>query len=191
MIFRENNVTLRYQFFADPLTKYLWSIFINESPEICISHLRRIRSMKEQGEAKFERLLKDIQLLELNFNFKMIPDFARNKEDIRVFTQQEEYSDLIENGKYNKKQANSVRENIKHMQKRLKQYWTNQLEAGSISWLRFSHFWHNLSSFDGDKFKIMIMILMNNKFNHWADSFIHDSIKYKFELLMTLYFSFK
>ena len=78
-VFKENSVTLRNQLFSDPLIQYLWSkIFIVESPETCITHLRRIRSSPEHGEMKYERVLKDMQNVEVEHNFKMLPDSARD-----------------------------------------------------------------------------------------------------------------
>merc|ERR1719273_981290 len=60
-IFRENNYALREQFFNDPLLKYLWGkIFVVECPEICISHLRRIRSLPHYGEEKFNKLQRNM-----------------------------------------------------------------------------------------------------------------------------------
>jgi len=60
-VFRENNVAIRNKFYSDPLVKYLWQhIFLDECPEICVSHLRRIRSQEEQGEDKYKRFLSDI-----------------------------------------------------------------------------------------------------------------------------------
>ena len=105
-VFRENNVALRNKFYADPLVKHLWSqIFVVECEETCVAHLRRIRSQAEQGEIKFERLLKDMGQFEVDFNFKILPDSARNEENTRVFTKEEEYEDMVKNIQYNKKQA--------------------------------------------------------------------------------------
>lgn len=78
-VFKENNVKIRNRFFSDPLVKYLWAkVFILEASEICISHLRRIRSHQEHGEAKYERIMKDLKHNETQFNLKMVPDFARD-----------------------------------------------------------------------------------------------------------------
>ena len=43
-----------------------------------ITHLRRTRSCKDFGEAKYLRLLKDMNDNELNYNFRMLPDEARD-----------------------------------------------------------------------------------------------------------------
>ena len=89
-VFRENNLSLRQKFFSDPLVKYLWSkIFIVECPDICIDHLRRIRSHSEQGEEKFSKFCKEIARTEMKFNFKMLPDSAKKSENITVFSKSE------------------------------------------------------------------------------------------------------
>ena len=116
-VFKENNVKIRNTFFSDPLVKYLWSkIFIVDSPDICISHLRRIRSHALHGEAKYDRLIKDMAQNENIYNFKLLPDEAREQKNNKIFSQHEEYADLLQNGKYNKKQAKTVRQNIKSYQ---------------------------------------------------------------------------
>ena len=88
--FRENNSWVRLSFFSDPLIKYLWSkIFIEDNPEIVISHLRRLKSADQigDGEARQERLLKDMMQLELELNFKMLPDVAKNRKNLPPFSQ--------------------------------------------------------------------------------------------------------
>ena len=108
-VFRENNVAIRNKFYSDPLIKHLWQhIFLVECPDTCISHLRRIRSQEEQGEDKFKRFLTDVGQIELALNFKMLPDDARKEENTKVFSKEEELADLMENGKYNKKQMRAV-----------------------------------------------------------------------------------
>ena len=72
---------------------------------MCVSHLRRIRSSPEQGEIKFERFLKDLYQNEIDFNFKMLPERARDEQNTKVFTKEEEYEDMVNNIQYNKKQA--------------------------------------------------------------------------------------
>ena len=65
-VFRENNNKVRTRFFSDLLIKYLWSkIFIITNPEIVVSHLRRLRSQESCGEAKYDRLVRDLMHLEL------------------------------------------------------------------------------------------------------------------------------
>ena len=81
-VFRENNHRMRLKFFSDPLVKYLWSnFFIRDSPEIIVAHLRRIRS-QDIGEAKQERILMDMKLLEIKLNFKTLPDNARDYKNL-------------------------------------------------------------------------------------------------------------
>ena len=104
--FRENNVQIRLKFFSDPLIKYLWSkIFIVESPETMVAHLRRIRSHEDLGEAKQERFLKDIKGHELKLNIKMLPDIANNPENLHVFTKEEKLADLQDISKFYKKDS--------------------------------------------------------------------------------------
>ena len=100
-VFTASIEEIRNQFFSDALTKHLWSrIFIVESPEICTAHLRRIRSQPTLGELKYDRLLTDMLCNEMNFNFSMLPEKAKNREDNIVFTEREAYNDLVENGAY-------------------------------------------------------------------------------------------
>ena len=74
-IFKENNFKLREKFFRDPLIKYLWSkVFISKHPEIIVNHLRRIRSQPENGELKYERLIKDLALNEANIKCSLLPE---------------------------------------------------------------------------------------------------------------------
>ena len=87
-VFRENNLELRLKFFGEPLIKYLWSkIFIDDCPDVSTSHLRRIRSNTENGEMKFNRFWTDIKKMELKFNFKLLPEVARNYESTKVFSE--------------------------------------------------------------------------------------------------------
>ena len=50
--------------------------------------------------------------VEVEMGFKMLPDIAKNQDNIKVFSENEQYADLIENGKYNKKQRKSHREEV-------------------------------------------------------------------------------
>ena len=89
-MFRENNSATRKKLFSDPLIKYLWSdIFIEESPETVVTHLRRLHSHDVLGEAKYDRLMRDMMELELTMNFKLLPDIARHSENTKVFSDQE------------------------------------------------------------------------------------------------------
>ena len=58
------------------------------------------------------RLLKDLYQNEVDFNFKMLPEVARNEQNTQVFTQDEEYEDMVKNVQYNKKQAKMLRDNL-------------------------------------------------------------------------------
>lgn len=112
-VFRENNVAIRNKFYSDPLIKHMWEhIFLVECESMCINHLRRIRSQEEQGEDKYKRFLSDIGQIELALRLKMLPDAARKEENTKVFSKEEELEDLMENGKYNKKQMRAVQEDI-------------------------------------------------------------------------------
>lgn len=103
-VFRENNVAIRNKFYSDPLVKYLWQhIFLEECKDICINHVRRIRSQEEQGEDKYKRFLADIGQIEQTLNFKMLPEETKVEKNVTVFSKEEELNDLMENGKYNKK----------------------------------------------------------------------------------------
>ena len=64
-VFQENSRSLRSEFFADPLVKFLWSkIFILRSPETVTSHLRYIRSSRANGEIQADKFIEDIIRLE-------------------------------------------------------------------------------------------------------------------------------
>ena len=97
-VFTTNREDLRNQFFSDPLTKHLWSnIFLLKNPEICIAHLRRIRS-QPNGELKYDRLFTDMLCNEINFNFTMLPEEARNRDSNKLLTDLDAYNDLIDHG---------------------------------------------------------------------------------------------
>ena len=68
-------------------------------------HLRRIRSHPEFGPVKYDKVLQDMLQVEFDNNFKMLPDIARNEENTKPFTHMEKCIDIVENGKYNKKDA--------------------------------------------------------------------------------------
>ena len=42
----------------------------------------------------------------------MLPEVARNDQNTQVFTQDEEYEDMVKNVQYNKKQAKMLRDNL-------------------------------------------------------------------------------
>lgn len=68
------------------------------------------------GEVKFDKFIKNMQLLEGAMNFKMVPDIMR--EDIKVFTEDEEVADLVENSKYNKKHSKSFQAKIEQIKQK-------------------------------------------------------------------------
>ena len=43
-----------------------------------------------------------------------MPLETRNEENIRVFTEVEAFTDLVQNGKYNKKNSKTIQDNIKN-----------------------------------------------------------------------------
>ena len=86
-VFRENNAIQRNRFFSDPLIKHLWmEFFLIECADTCVSHLRRIRSKPDQGELKYKTFLQDLLMYEVTYKIKMIPDKAKDPENIPVFT---------------------------------------------------------------------------------------------------------
>ena len=94
-VFRENNNNVRTKFFSDPLIKHLWSkIFIATNPEISVSHLRRLRSQEKDGEAKYDRLMRDMMQMEVHLHYKILPDEAKNSKNVGVFTEEEKLADL-------------------------------------------------------------------------------------------------
>ena len=44
----------------------------------------------------------------MTLNFKMLPEEVRVDKNVTVFSKEEELNDLMENGKYNKKQMRLV-----------------------------------------------------------------------------------
>ena len=104
-IFKENSIKLRDAFFSDPLIKYLWSeVFIKRAPEICITHLRRIRSVPHHGEARFNKLLQDMKRQEVTLEIKLLP-MTSNVNPFAEFTAAEKLADLEENGFRNRKES--------------------------------------------------------------------------------------
>ena len=63
--------------------------------------MRRIRSHKEQGEAKFLKFIGDFTNLERTYNFKMYPDDAMKYASTGMFNIVEELEDLVQNGRFN------------------------------------------------------------------------------------------
>ena len=58
--------------------------------------------MEERGEAKYERLMKDLMQIELAQNIKLLPDIARDSQNTAVFSKEEKIADTIVISKYNK-----------------------------------------------------------------------------------------
>ena len=110
LIFRENNYTLRTRFFSDPLIKFLWkNVFIKKHEDILVTHLRRIRSHKIVGQIKYERFVKDLMTNETKYKMTLLPDTIKDESKMTIFTEEEAFTDLIENGKYNKRQAKRIK----------------------------------------------------------------------------------
>ena len=60
------------------MIKHLWTkIFIVDGENIVIDHMRRVRSSEEQGEEKYFKICRDMAALEVQLNFKMLPEQAR------------------------------------------------------------------------------------------------------------------
>ena len=53
---------------------------------------------------RYEKILGDILQLEINCNCKILPDAARKQENTKAFTTDEKKLDLVENGRYNRKE---------------------------------------------------------------------------------------
>ena len=115
-IFRDNNNTIRSNFFSDPLIKYLWTrIFIRKNPEICTGHLRQLRSQPKVGKARYDRLVKDLMEMELLLNIELLPDTARSEACMMMNSKQEyDY-------------------NTEHTEKTLDIFGQNQTEISTIS----------------------------------------------------------
>ena len=104
-VFRENNGSSRIKMFSDPLIANLWSVFVEESPDIIVTHLRRIRSHEERGEVKFDRLMRDFMQLELTLNIRLLPDVARDSANTTVFSKEEKIADLTKATMFKKSKA--------------------------------------------------------------------------------------
>ena len=48
-----------------------------DGENIVIDHMRRVRSSEEQGEEKYFKICRDMAALEVQLNFKMLPEQAR------------------------------------------------------------------------------------------------------------------
>ena len=101
---------IRSEFFMDPFIKHLWGkIFVEQHSQLLVQHLRRLRSQKVNGQLKYERFMKDVHTNEILFNCTLIPPAIEQSDAVKVFTEQEAFEDLVENGKYNKKQAKRIK----------------------------------------------------------------------------------
>ena len=117
-IFRENNYTLRTKFFSDPLIKFLWrDLFVKKREDILVTHLRRIRSLEVTGQTKYERFVKDLRINESRHGVTLLPNSAKEAAKVAIFSEEEALTDLLENGKYNKRQAKRIRIDIAKMRK--------------------------------------------------------------------------
>jgi len=70
--------------------------------------LRRIRSHEEIGQTKYERFVKDLKINETRHKITLLPTSINDTTDVSVFTEEEALTDLIENGKFNKRQAKKI-----------------------------------------------------------------------------------
>ena len=111
-VFQENNVKKRRTFFSDPLMKYLWKLFIVLKPQAIVHHLRRIRSYPLEGEQRFITIFVDMQELEKICDVKILPPEAIPGDAIKPLTQDELEMDLDENGKFNRRTTEAIREAI-------------------------------------------------------------------------------
>ena len=50
--------------------------------------------------------------VEVEMKFKMLPDIAKKRDRVKVFSEEESYNDLVQNGKYNKKEGKKTREEL-------------------------------------------------------------------------------
>ena len=113
LIFKENNQTLRNLFFSDPLIKFLWrDVFIKKAEDILVGHLRRIRSHAVVGQTKYERFIKDLTINESRHGITLLPESIKDASKVSIFTEGEALIDLVENGKFNKRQAKKIKYEI-------------------------------------------------------------------------------
>ena len=128
-IFRENNYTLRTSFFSDPLIKFLWrDLFVKRREDILVTHLRRIRSLEVAGQTKYERFVQDLRANESRHGVTLLPNSVKEAAKVAIFSEAEALTDLfdlslkfeidlLENGKYNKRQAKRIKIDIAKMRK--------------------------------------------------------------------------
>ena len=65
-----------------------------------MAHLRRLRSQEKDGEAKYDRLMRDMMQMEVHLQYKILPDEAKDSKKVAVFSAEEKIADLQENSKY-------------------------------------------------------------------------------------------
>ena len=110
LIFKENNYNLRTKFFSDPLIKFIWrDVFIKKHEDILVTHLRRIRSHDVVGETKYERFVKDLQINENRHKITLLPISIKDAAKVSIFTEEEAFTDLVENGKFNKRNSKKIK----------------------------------------------------------------------------------
>ncbi len=108
---------IRKKFFSDLLIRHLWTtIFINECPDLCVSHMRRIRSATKDGERKYKKFLADLEVMQFKLRIQLLPKVCWLEENTKVFTEEEKEADLIENSKYNKRQSKTIHAAIDRIQ---------------------------------------------------------------------------
>jgi hypothetical protein len=111
-IFKENNIQKRLKFFSTPLIQSLWTFMIRMKPELVFNHLRRARSFPYKGECRFQSLFRDMQDLEQQMDFHIIPSMARNPKNITIFSMREVYEDMKQNAKYKNRNHDAIQRSL-------------------------------------------------------------------------------
>jgi len=90
----------------------MWSLFLALKPEIITFHLRKTRSYPQDGESRYTMLVSDMQETELACDIQIIPHEALVVDAITHLTPNEIEQDLLEAGKFNKRNTDFMRQKL-------------------------------------------------------------------------------
>ena len=122
-VFNENNAKLRDKFFGDELIQYLWSqVFIVQDPDIIVSYVRYVRSIKAYGEVNADKLISDMQALERKYDSKVLPKSPISYYLGSKLSVQEMQVYLNKNGKYNKRYGKQIRKKQRDLERAIKKF---------------------------------------------------------------------
>ena len=75
-LFKEHNAVMRYKFFLQPLIRFLWKLFIEESPKTLFEYFEWIQNREDKisGMLKLEAIFEEISKIERRTKYKILPD---------------------------------------------------------------------------------------------------------------------